>query len=357
MNTFVITKGGIMRVLFKVVLSLSALAMGFAANATTMCATSDVKLTDVQLVPETQVDPFPSPPSTSIPPTEASACVGLLSGNDKPSPSGHNIGEYGDGLLNGAVQTGGNPDDSLSAYNTLFDPFYNEADPLNPFALDGSEGYNPTLAFISPLDLQDFDGLDDGNEYKTDPGWVYLGKDEGGGFGYGTAGSGLAGETLVSSVVDISFTCLVGDIGGGCTSGSWSIMPDYDIASELFELFGEGVFDHLAFVFKTGNVCEREEGDKGKPDCDKGSNFAIYDFNFNTLLGGGLDLSLPYNLGGTFDLGATFDGKGISHISVWARDPEFTEITRIPEPRSMLLMLFALALLTVRYRVMQAVKK
>ncbi len=344
-----------MKILLKLIVFLVAIVSSPFVNATTMCATSDVNLTDVQLVPETQIDPFPNPPFTSIPPTEASACVGLLSGNDKPSPSGHNIGEYGDGLLNGATQTGGNPDSSLNSYNTLFDPFYNEADPLNPLAMDGSEGYNPNLAFISPSDLQDFDGLDDGNDYKTDPGWVYLGKDEGGGFSYSTAGSGLPGETLVSSVVDINFSCLVGAIGGSCTAGTWSIMPDYDIASQLFDLFGEGVFDHLALVFKTGNVCEREPGERGKPDCERGSNFAIYDFNFNTLLGGGLDLSSPYNLGGTFDLGSTFDGKGISHISVWARDPEFSDITRISEPRSMLLMLFALVLLAARYKVKHAI--
>ncbi|GAA0809934.1 hypothetical protein GCM10009111_00070 [Colwellia asteriadis] len=321
------------------------------SKATTMCSTSDVTLTDVQLVPEVQVDPFPNPPSTTIPTTNSSDCVGLLSGNDKPYPSGggsHNIGEYGDGLLNGAVQTGGNTDDSLAPFNKLFDPFYNESDPLDPFELDGSEGYNPDLAFILPSDLQDLDGANDGNSYKTDPGWVYLGKEEGEGFDYATAGKGLLGETNVGSVVDISFSCAVGSIGGECVSGAWSVMPDYNIANTLFDLFGDGVFDHLALVFKTGNVCEKEEGEKGKPDCEKGSNFAIYDFNFNILLGGGLDLSMPYNLGGAFDLDTAFGGKGISHISVWARDPAFSK--EIPEPKSTMLLIIAFILLTLRHR-------
>jgi hypothetical protein len=37
--------------------------------------------------------------------------------------------------------------------------------------------YNPDLVFIEPSDFQDFDG----NTINTDPGWVYLGKDDGGG--------------------------------------------------------------------------------------------------------------------------------------------------------------------------------
>jgi len=148
----------------------------------------------------------------------------------------------------------------------------------------------------------------------------------------------LFGETFVGDVVDIDFSCAVGAIGDGCTSGTWSIMPDYNIATTLFDLFGEGVFDHLALVFKTGNV----------DDTEKGPDFAIYDFNFNTLLGGGLDLTSPYNLGGSFDLGTTFGDKGISHISVWARDPEF--FREIPEPNSILLMLFGVVLLTLRFK-------
>jgi len=299
-----------------------------------MCSTSDVQLTDVQLVPEVQVDPFPDPPATSIPPVDSSECVGLLVGNDKPEATGSNIGEYGDGLLNGEVQTGGHVDSLLNPYNILFDPFYNAGDEGNPLNSDGSEGYNPDLVFIEPSDLQDWDG--DGD--STDPGWVYLGKDEGGGVDYATAGDGLVGQTFIGDVVDIDFSCAVGAIGNGCTSGTWSIMPDFNIANTLFDLFGEGVFDHLAIVFKTGNV----------DDTLKGPDFAIYDFNFNTLLGGGLDLTVPYNLGGSFDLGTTFGGKGISHISVWARDPEFSE--EIPEPSSTILILLGVALIALRVK-------
>ncbi len=321
-----------MKLLMQLVCMLALLLFSFSASATTMCSTSDVMLTDVQLVPEIQVDPFPNAPATSIPPVAASECVGLLAGNDKPAASGSNIGEYGNGLLNGEVQGPGNPDGSLSPYNTLFDPFYNENDPTDPLAFDGTEGYNPDLVFIEPSDLQDWDG----DTNKTDPGWVYLGKDEGG-FDYATTGDG-PGKINIGDVVDIDFSCAVGAIGNGCTSGTWSVMPDFDIATQLFDLFGEGVFDHLAFVFKTGNV----------DDTDKGSDFAIYDFNFNTLLGGGLDLTMPYNLGGTFDLGTTFGDKGISHISVWARDPVFFK--NIPEPNSSLLILLGVALLVLRFK-------
>ncbi len=304
------------------------------ANATTMCDTTDVQLDTVQLA----YDPIdPATPILNVSPTYSSECIGLLSGNDNPAPSGSNIGEYGDGLLNGEAQTGGNIDSWLAPYNTLFDPLY-------LYGLDGIAGntddsagpYNDNLAFIEPADLQDWDG--DGDH--TDPGWVYLGKDDGevGGFDYASVGDDLD----IGSVVDIEFTCAIGGSIDGCTAGTWSIMPDFDIATTLFDFFGEGVFDHLAIVFKSGNVDQETSG----PD------WAIYDFNFNTLFNGALDLTMPYNLGGSFDMGTVFDGHGISHISVWARDPEFTSviITEIPEPKSTMLMLFALGLLVLGFK-------
>jgi hypothetical protein len=46
-------------------------------------------------------------------------------------------------------------------------------------------------------------------------------------------------------------------------------MLDFGIAVTLFDLFGEGVFDHLALVFKSSNV------DTISPGADR----TIYDFN------------------------------------------------------------------------------
>jgi hypothetical protein len=92
----------------------------------------------------------------------------------------------------------------------------------------------------------------------------------------------------------------------------------------LFDLFGEGVFDHLALVFKSGNV------DTISPGADR----TIYDFNFNTFFVTSLDLTMPYNLMGTFDMTDIFDGYGISHISTWTRAPTFDHITTtVSEPR------------------------
>ena len=73
--------------------------------ATTMCATSDIKLDYIQLAypPLTPVGdiPVPIPLLGAI---DATDCIGLLKGNDNPSPTGSNIGTYKDGLLNGANQ-------------------------------------------------------------------------------------------------------------------------------------------------------------------------------------------------------------------------------------------------------------
>jgi len=340
------------------------------AMATAMCSTTDIKLDFVQLAYD-PVDPAPAAlfdvgAGNGI---STSDCV-LLLGNDQPLPSGHNIGEYQDGLLNGEVKDSNSPP-SLKPYNTLFDPFYDSATPETPLASNGSEGYNSELLFIDPLkDLQDLDDTD-GNDDKTDPGWIYLGKDEGDGFGVGedpvqVGKDLLGGVTISDALVDITFTCAVGSFGDGCTMGAWSIEPAFDIATTLEELLGTGFFDQLAFVIKTGNVChpsEVEEDDVGgKKDCIdelEGPQFAIYNFDFAAIFEGMLGseaaataaLQFPYNLGGTFDVSNTFHGADISHISVWARDPSSDiTTTTISEPNAKLLLVLALFMIFIRYK-------
>gem|GEM_PF-5752534 len=282
-----------------IILLLSLVIMllaSFTVTATTICATSDVTLSTIQLAYDPlRLDPIPTIIDVSS--TNSSECVSLL---------------------NGEVQTGGNADPLLSSDNTLFDPLY-----------------NPDLVFIEPSDLQDFDD----DTVNTDPGWVYLGKDDGLGFDYAATGNSLS-EIDILDVVDIDF-CDGGGSIDGCIIDTWSITPDFDIAATLFDLFGEGVFDHLALVFKSGNV------DTTTP----GADWKIYDFNFNTLLGGGLDLTMPYNLKDTFDMTDTFDGHDIFHISAWARDPTFDNITTtVSEPRASLLILFGMILILLRYK-------
>ncbi len=337
------------------------------AMATSLCSYSDVQLDFVQLASGDE-DPLIDPDNPlTIGPVNSSDCVILL-GNDQPIPKGKdstNIGTYQDGFMNGEGE-----------YYTVFDPFY-----LDENVGDGD--FNENLLFIDPtIDLQKLDGEGDPNSGFNDPGWIYLGKDEGDGFGYGVeVGKGLEDMVEVTplvdtpegleGLVDINFYCGDGEdpLGGNCTQGSWSIEPNPDIVGILDDLIGEGFFDQLAFVFKTGNVChpptlpeDIDLDDNGCIDIYEGPEFSIYNFDFGAIfedfnalpeeLGlGTASLELPYNLGGTFDLGSTFLNKDISHISVWVRDPaDFTTTTEMPEPKSTMLMLFALALLVLRFK-------
>jgi len=294
----------------------------------------------------------------------ATDCIGLLSGNDSPEPTGSNIGEYMDGLLNGKPQSGGtHADDRLKNVdgdNTLFDPFYTGGNEEG-----GSETYNDNLAFISaPDDLQN---LTPGDEVVDDPGWVFLGKDDGNGeFEYARTGidivddippegeesDGLKEGIDIGKLISVDFTCYddieniigegfsLGDADTSCTEGIWSIMPVWNIVDLLGDLFGKGFFDHLAFVFKSGNVAG-----------DGGSDFAIYDFNFNDIFAANPDaLTVPHNFWGTFDLGDTFDNHGISHVSMHVRDPLSGTPTEISEPSASLLLLLGLIIMLVRFK-------
>ena len=305
-------------------------------TATTLCAGdeafSDVTLTTMQLASggstlDLSIIP---PPNSSYGSQgrEATSCEGVFSGNDQPLPS-VNIGQYQDGLLNGQPQKKGNADGALNPINTVFDPQY-----------DGGSN----LAFIELSDLQDISGVGGiESDGVNDPGWVYLGKDDGkvGGFEYATAGKGLKneeGEDIsidISTILNVQFSCADNTSinGDNCSMGTWSIMPDVDIVEKLFPLFGNGFFDHLAFIFKAG------------------PEFIVYDFNFNIIkneLGGGIDLTVPYNLSGSFDMRDTFGKTAISHISVWARDPSL--FTVVPEPNTYWLMMLGGVLVYFRCR-------
>jgi len=341
-------------------LSLVSLSL-FSATvmAGTMCSPDGVKLESVQLA-----DGDPSNPNIidAVSPINASDCL-LLLGNDQPLPSGSNIGTYKDGLLNGEVWHdndggGGNIDLGLSPDNIYFDPFAPDSE----------------LKFITPEDLQDLDGVGGLN----DPGWIYLGKDNGDGFGYGVeVGKDVDGGVEVTPFIDgeglvnINFNCLDSiSLGNNCSVGEWSIEPNPDIVEDLTELLGDGFFDHLAFVIKTGNVCHPvddphllEPGTDTNSDNNEcrdnleGPQFAIYDFNFRDIFKNlGLDddgvidaLQSPYNLGGTFNVSDIFHNKQvISHISVWVRDPSYA--IEVPEPRASLLLLLGLIMIVARFR-------
>lgn len=219
-------------------------------------------------------------------------CFGVIAGNDaqggtnSPSP---NLGYLGDGLLNGGYIKDGN----VMKY---VDPGF--------FLVDGST-YQP---------------LQDPNN-AVDPGWIMLGKME-------SALGTMNGYTVTNGTTTL-------DIDDVLTfnmnlNGTWSLQIDADIVDTLTNagLFDRSFFDQLAFVFKAGSGAN-----------DKDGGWAIYDFNFNTLLNafpGAFDLTQPYSFTGTWNTD-DFDGKNISHMSLWARDPLNTT-TVVPLPGTVLLL-------------------
>jgi len=248
-------------------------------------STGDVTLTDAEIAGGAVVYGSPAPAIS------ATNCAGLFIGNDTPLPNPDNLGLEDQGYMNG---------EDFSFF-------------------DGG-------AFITDDYLQDLD--DDG--FINDPGWVYLGKDEGAGED-GIDLENPAGVDL-DLFMNIIFTCESGEIGAGegeedCYKGSWAVNftdPGGLLAALEPTVFGDSFFDHLAFTFKFAK------------------SFAVYDFDFNILnslspdpLNPIFDLSAPHNLGGDFDLSAY--GKGISHITVSARDP--LNVEEIPEPSMYLLVL------------------
>jgi len=335
-----------MKLLIKILafLFLSMFTLSSSAGILTTCSSlEDIHLTSMQPVSGGSVINF----GTTV---SATDCIEDLLGNDMPLPK-TNIGQYKDGLFNGQSpqkKGNGNVEPLLAPVNKLFDPFYQEYDENNVLINDqDDDGYNDYLEFISPpeslKDIGDVGGIT--SDGLNDPGWVYLGRDEGNGFDYASVGNGLFDENhdsmtiALSSILNIDFSCtdsnnvITNITSKSCENGFWSIMPDVNIEVELFDLFGDGFFDQLAFVFKGGN-----------------DGFSIYNFDFNEInedLGGGLDLEVPYNLTGTFNGGIL--GNDISHISLYAHDPvpsdDGVTTTSVPEPKTILIFLFGMIMI------------
>lgn len=287
---------------------------GFIANPGT-CEVTRASLTSIEQI---VAPPLPSgqPSGINLLSTsyDATACVGVYSGNDdagglsSPSP---NIGQAGDGLLNG---------------EDIF---------------NGQE-------FVDPSDFQalDPDGV------KNDPGWIHLAhfdaeNNAAGNVSYSMAGPSPLNDPLltldISDLLTLSLSCAVaGDNLTDCSSIDWLLTTKLDIIDNVQALLGPATFDHLAFSVKAGNE-------------SSGGGFAVYDFNFKTIFAAennpALNFLTPYQLGGTlntldFGVNKNGKGKGISHLNVWARDP-INVATSVPEPTS--LGIFALALLIGGY--------
>jgi MYXO-CTERM domain-containing protein len=267
------------------------------------------KLTDMELTYLRALEPA-NQPQQPIPddlvPVYAKACYGFVVGNnsDMALPK-DNLGLNGDGWFN--KKTG-----------------------LWEFG-----AFDPEL-----LDL-------DGDLQIDDPGWVYMGKDNGQGFKGAIIENPVQNPDPLNPMhkdykfVDDLFSCssTVDGTYGTCVnyiSGFWKFTPPSTQPALLIELLGGSFFDQVAVVFKGGD------------------GFAIYNFTLSQL---GLDPILAgdtkYEFGGKFDLSGTVVNKGgqsagLSNISLWARDPFLP--TQVAEPGYLALLGLALLALYRRRR-------
>lgn len=264
-----------------------------SANATltgVSCGTSDVKVTSIAQYSDTTSSATLNTVASGLS-IDSAACAGAYVGTDGFYPT-TNLGYAGDGLLNGGVQTGSN--------QVLFP--------------------NPPGAFITPTyPLSDLDK--DGQ--VDDPGWIMLGKYELVSGKWVFSPNAVGGDTsiVLSSFFSVNFT-------SGTYAGNWAFTPDATVAERAESILGKNYFDQFALVMKAGN------------------EFAAYDFTseqFGVAHPSAVDPI--YNFYGTFNTGDTLindngnasSPAGLSHISIWARDPSATP-NSVPEPGTLALL-------------------
>lgn len=259
------------------------------ANAA-QCSVNDVQVTAVGQYSSTSADASLTWMGVQQP-ISAAACAGGYAGNDMPKPQ-ENLGYAGDGLLNGAPQQ----------------------TPPNANLFPGG-------AFNNLYSYSDLDG--DGQ--VNDPGWIMLGRT--GEEGVGFTPEAIGGDTTIvlSSFFSVTLT--------GKGVGTWSFTPDATVAERASALLGKNYFDQFVLVFKLAN------------------EFVAYDFiaeQFGVTHPSADDPIFTFT--GTFDLSNTLKG-GLSHVSLWARDPGGSTTTSVPEPGTLALLgLATLGLAFVRRR-------
>lgn len=269
-----------------------------AKPITTTASTPDCAITDMKLDFIRVLDGVDSG-TTLASPFNADACYGLHAGNN----SGMDVPTVNRGYLN--------------------DGWFNQTSSFWP----GQPG-----AFIDNNDLQDLQGAG-----AIDPGWVYMGKDDGAGF----IGAVIPDFSDPYTFVNDLFTCSVDDGVSytGCTGiskGRWKFTPPSTQPEKLLALLGGTFFDRVAVVFKGA------------------TGFLAYSFSISNL---GLDPILAgetkYEFAGSFDLTGKLVNNGgktadISNVSLWARDPFAPRA--VAEPASAFSVVMLASLLLFRFK-------
>lgn len=216
--------------------------------------------------------------------------------------------------------------------------------------LNGQGGYFNAIdqGIIETSQLLDLDN----NGTLTDPGWIslfnfqmddddHLLNDLNGDYHFTSGSNGYYDITNTDNVtrnasefLKFGFRC---DDLSDCTTFNWTLITNDDIVQDAQDfLKNRSTFDMLTFIFKIGN------------------QWAVYNFDFNTIFMNefidGNVISDPFETAfgfeGTFT-SADFDGKGVSHFGVFARDP-IVASSSTPVPAPATLAILGLGLLVLR---------
>lgn len=274
------------------------------------CVTSSVQISNIRTI-----NPSGTLGSSvgGVPyPIDSTSCLGYVTSPDNDFGNGPNpnIGGLGDGLLNQEV----------------FKNYFISGDHFLTHPND------------SMVDL-------DGDGIKTDPGWIRLGGSDTGGTGDWSFNYDAINGYDLAQILDVTFGTR---IENGNLIGYWTLYVDPSAIPFVTNALGRPtLFDHLAFVLKGPNT--------NNQGADQFGEWAVYDFNFYELIDAGLEVSLgdqTYAFTGTWDASTVFDGKDLSHLSIWAHDPPISTRVQIPEPTTF--MLVAFSLLLIRFRLLNS---